>query len=791
MGGEDQLKALIRQAFSLNNTADKAVLSVDGVLAKSMTQVKKLIGLLPEEGLLRNKTWKDLEPLVKTELAQYGDQLGQAIVNANSEAAPDMRDYAVREFEHGGADLPEAVRVRNQPVPNSVALALNSKVNNVRLEKLFGIKGGESPVNKALFKTVNTRVRAGIIRGDTTKDIADLMATDVMAAGVPGVQLTAPVAKQIKSQATAIARTATQDMARQVKEQVYEQNKEATEGMVWQWSTALDSRTCETCAPLDARRWEQEEKGRPDWPIHPNCRCQSMLIDPEDDFWNGKEVTAQQIRPVEEGAYQYKGKPVTELIGADREEARRKGLYVTPITIDGKKYYRKAITVTSDTGPPRYSDVLAKWAKEKDPTSINEALGPSRADWFRTQAAKKNADPQQILQAMLTQKPAGQQTFIDLEKLQKKSLSFKAKPKPKLKPVAKAKPAPKPKPKPKVPSPQLVNDGGKAFKEAQAAKAEADRLKKELAAAKKAAAKAKAQKALEKAKETLSIPDSELNRALDAAAKPLVRKARAAVAVEKAGVDPDKLFDASDKVLGRSAFGTAKLTPQGVAKRGFFTPNETKALNALEGTGITPKLLGESWIEAKATKGTFSVPTRKGTILMSKVEGRTISSQLTQLTDKDKLDAFDGLLRSRSKIHRAGVAHNDMHSHNLMWDKSKKQMGVIDLGLARVDERAALVEALGTMRGRRTSFGEMVEPGDYQSRSIFKALNPKGASTNKSAVWKRFNANRKKVEAEIAKDGLADEFKDASIKALPRGISKGMTKARAQELIDMLYEGIE
>ena len=115
-----------------------------------------------------------------------------------------------------------------------------------------------SKVNKALFKAVDTRVR-GIIRGDTTKDIADLMATDVMTAGIPGVKLTAPVARQIKSQATAIARTA-QDMARQVKEQVYEQNKAATEGMVWQWTTALDSRTCETCAPLDGRRWDKTPK---------------------------------------------------------------------------------------------------------------------------------------------------------------------------------------------------------------------------------------------------------------------------------------------------------------------------------------------------------------------------------------------------------------------------------------------------------------------------------------------------------------------------------------------------
>ena len=44
------------------------------------------------------------------------------------------------------------------------------------------------------------------------------------------------------------------------------------------WSTALDSKTCETCAPLDQMRWDQGDNSRPDWPIHPNCRCESLLL---------------------------------------------------------------------------------------------------------------------------------------------------------------------------------------------------------------------------------------------------------------------------------------------------------------------------------------------------------------------------------------------------------------------------------------------------------------------------------------------------------------------------------
>ena len=155
------------------------------------------------------------------------------------------------------------VRIRNQPVANSVALALRSKVNNVTCGGCSTLMTRKaSPVAKALFKTIDTRVRAGIIRGDTTKEIADLMATDVVASGIQGVKLTAPVAKQIQNQAKAIARTATQDMARQVKEQLYEENKDALEGMVWLWSTALDSRTCETCAPLDGRRWAEDDSSR-------------------------------------------------------------------------------------------------------------------------------------------------------------------------------------------------------------------------------------------------------------------------------------------------------------------------------------------------------------------------------------------------------------------------------------------------------------------------------------------------------------------------------------------------
>ena len=492
----------------------------------------------------------------------------------------------------------------------------------------------------------------------------------------------------------------------------------------------------------------------------------------------------------------------------------------------------------SEGQPPTY----AEWLKAQPAAGQNSVLGKSGGEKFRandgslTRAATPSTKRQ--LAALPKPLPKSQIKRKKPPAVDPRPGADKVKPAPKRPPapagsgggkvVAKPKtkkavPAPSPKPKPaprkQKPKPELVNDGGKAFKEAQAAKAEVARLKKELAAAKKQApkpaslspqekaekkaaefarkeaARQKARQVAEKAKAQMladpSIPESELNAALAAANKPIIRTPPKEGVYGQTGIDPVPLFNSNtENVLGRGAFGTAVRTPKGVAKRGFIAPAETKALKALEKTGVTPKLLGESYSQPKATKGTFSIPTRKGTILMEEVKGKPIVKQLTELSDGEKQDAFDGLLKSRGKMHRAGAAHNDMHSHNLLWDKQNKQMNIIDMGLVRLDERAALVEALGTRRGRRTSFGEMVEPGDYQSQSIFKALNPRNASAKNSEVWKRFDANRQKVEKLIAEDGLADEFKGASIRTLPKSISQGMTKARAKELIDMLYDGI-
>ena len=73
--------------------ADKAVVNVDQVLAQVMANVKRLVETMPKEGLLREKAWRDLEPLVQAELDKYGDRLGKSLVDAEVKATPAMRKY--------------------------------------------------------------------------------------------------------------------------------------------------------------------------------------------------------------------------------------------------------------------------------------------------------------------------------------------------------------------------------------------------------------------------------------------------------------------------------------------------------------------------------------------------------------------------------------------------------------------------------------------------------------------------------------------------------------------------
>jgi hypothetical protein len=413
MGGEDQLRGFIKQGIQLQDLADKVDSLTAGALALALFNVKRLVETMPEEGLMRTSAWRKLEPLVRVELEQYADELGPQLVRTLDSGSTAMRDASVSEFENAGVELPPEVSKRRQRVPQAPELALGVLVGGITVQKLFGLDPANpltgsrrrgAPIDSILFKSVDRFVRAGFLRDSPTQAIADAIATDAMARGQRGVKLTAPAARKVRAQTRAIARTATSDMAHGIKDLLAWENRELLEGKVWLWSTLLDSRTCPSCAPLDQLRWEQGDANRPYWPLHHGCRCQLILIDPTDEFWDNPERKGLQIRPEDAGVYK----------GA--QAISEPGKY------GDKKYWERAIVVKAEDGRPpvRYSDVLARWADSSN-TSLEEALGKGRAAWFKREYKRTKTDPQVLLQRMLTNGSQGNQTWIPLKQLRAKT----------------------------------------------------------------------------------------------------------------------------------------------------------------------------------------------------------------------------------------------------------------------------------------------------------------------------------------------------------------------------------
>ena len=384
MGGEDQIKALIRQAFAEKNVSDRAVLDVDDLLGRVMLNVRRLVESLPEESLLRGRAWRNLELLIKIEMEPYARGLRQAVLQQEIAAGPDMEAYARREAEYAGAKITQGL---GSATPASVTEQVGrATVGKARFHELFMPKAGPvTPWTNQMFKVVNRRVQAGIIEGLTTQQIADQVIHETISRGVPGVSLQGQTSvRQIRAQAMAMSRTVTADVSRQIKEELYAANTDAMEGMVYQFSSALDSRTCPTCAVLDGQRWDKQSEA-PTTPIHPNCRCQVLPIDPEDPFWNEQRRNGQQIS----------------------REKYATG-YKTKVKVKGELFYRKAVSFQGDS----FGDYLAS----SNLTTQTEffgggAAGQRRARYFRRQLDKVNKDPRQILVEMLNG-PANAKKFI-------------------------------------------------------------------------------------------------------------------------------------------------------------------------------------------------------------------------------------------------------------------------------------------------------------------------------------------------------------------------------------------
>ena len=365
----EQLRLFIAGAFGSEADARKVRKMLTPYLKRTLDEIRELVELLPNESLARQREWKALLALVEQRLEPYNnafavtlsDQLPVSGLSAAEETTLQLQSVTPRT---AGLVPPEVV------MANSTKYLLNTKVGPKRVIDLFTPKDGPSPFTKANRRMINQIVTGGIIRGEETKVIA--------------AKLIPQLNKQMASQALAISRTAIQDYNRQVKEEVWNANRDAFArlGLKYEWVAALDSRTCPTCAPLDGEV-KDKKSDFPATPVHVNCRCQVVLVDPEDPgrVRYGQEVKVQ--KPTGEGAYKTKKK------------------------VKGESFYRKNREVqTIDGKSPRYADFLATADRKTQQMFFGGGnAGSIRAEQFRQSLKTKN--PQEALIALTNKEAKG------------------------------------------------------------------------------------------------------------------------------------------------------------------------------------------------------------------------------------------------------------------------------------------------------------------------------------------------------------------------------------------------
>ena len=356
----EQLRLFINGAFGNEADARKVRKLLTPYLQRSLDEIRQLIELLPDESLARQREWRALLEQVERILEPYNDAFAIELsrqLPLSGAAAAEETTLMLKSVVPQTAGLvpPELI------MADSTKFLLQTKVGNQRVLGMFIPVEGKSPFTTSVRKSIDRIVTGGIIRGEETKVIA--------------AKLMPYLNKQMASQAMALSRTAIQDYNRQVKEEVWNANRNAFArlGLKYEYVSALDSRTCPTCAPLDGAV-KDKKSDFPLTPVHVNCRCQVVLVDPED---KGRVRYGQE---------------------AMVEKPSGAGAYKTQKAVKGEELYRRNREVkTVDGKSPRYADFLATADRKTQQMFFGGGnAGSIRAETFRG-SLKKGKSPQQAL----------------------------------------------------------------------------------------------------------------------------------------------------------------------------------------------------------------------------------------------------------------------------------------------------------------------------------------------------------------------------------------------------------
>ena len=371
MTPEELAFAAIRNQIRLENLGRDVARRLTPQLREIYKEISRQIASLPEEAILREIRYRQMQLGIASLLRQVNEQAYQEIVAALSVEVQDQIEFAAKTLD---MEVP-AVGISTTPgapigqiTPTQLtAVVQDTKVAGKRLGKLFGMDGsGTSAYIQANIKTIDRVVKTGFLTGQTNQQIAQAMSAATNVA---------------TSQTRAIARTAVMDMSQRAHDRFYAANREFIE--VYRFDATFDYRVCPECAPLDGKE-SSKRSDIPTPPIHPNCRCRVLAI------------TATQLEFEREDLKGRQELNMTE-IAKTREQASGR-IYKTPARVGGEKYVKFAREVTLPVGQrPTSGQFLAR----ANPFTRESVLGKTRAQEFQWLTVSQNGprlSPERALQ---------------------------------------------------------------------------------------------------------------------------------------------------------------------------------------------------------------------------------------------------------------------------------------------------------------------------------------------------------------------------------------------------------
>lgn len=278
-------------------------------------------------------------------------------------------------------------------------------------------------------------------------------------------------------------------------------------------------------------------------------------------------------------------------------------------------------------------------------------------------------------------------------------------------------------------------------------------------------------------------------------------------------------YGSGSTLLGRGAYGAVLREPNkgNAIKRGEVGKIEADLIDRLGKVDLGPKLLAAQ-LDGDSP---YSSGTKIGRIAMSVVAGSPIGSKAP---DKEigGVKVADAYWVARAKLHRMGIAHNDMHIDNVLVDR-KGQARFVDMGLAQDSPKAALAEAMGVFMppqgGSATRGMGAAGQGDWQLRrwdgtagrllEAYESRMKGGANPRivelareelekKAPILARVQQNKADVQFAMKKDGFTlddiatviDHGIRSPMETYEQGVWAKMTNEQAQKYISVLYEGV-